>query len=117
MIEALKPPRLKGGTVESIGTTSIGCGPAGCTVVLGLANALYLSRNVPESVSNRTLKVLKFRNFGDSWNVLRQHQRLLLFLVGLMAFSSKASDFPTSDQRPTVSTVIISMKTSFRFRL
>ena len=37
------------GTVESIGNHFYRvCGPAGCTVVMGLSNALYLSRNVPE---------------------------------------------------------------------
>ena len=37
------------GTVESIGNHMYHvCGPAGCTVVMGLSNALYLSRNVPE---------------------------------------------------------------------
>ena len=36
------------GTVESIGNHLYRvCGPAGCTVVMGLSNALYLSRNVP----------------------------------------------------------------------
>ena len=37
------------GTVESIGHHFYRvCGPAGCTVVMGLSNTLYLSRNVPE---------------------------------------------------------------------
>ena len=36
------------GTVESICNQYQVCGPAGCTVVMGLSNALYLSRNVPE---------------------------------------------------------------------
>ncbi len=37
------------GTVESIGNHLYRvCGPAGCTFVMGLSNALYLSRNVPE---------------------------------------------------------------------
>ena len=37
------------GTVESIGKHPYQvCGPAGCTVVMGLSNALYLGRNVPE---------------------------------------------------------------------
>ena len=38
------------GTVESLGSQLYRvCGPAGCTVVQGLSNALSLSRNVPES--------------------------------------------------------------------
>ena len=38
------------GTVESIGHHFYRvCGPAGCTVVMGLSNALYLSRNIPEA--------------------------------------------------------------------
>lgn len=38
------------GTVESIGNHFYRvCGPAGCTVVMGLSNALYLSRNIPEA--------------------------------------------------------------------
>ena len=52
MTEALKLPySVQGrGTVESIGNHFYRvCGPAGCTVVMGLSNALYLSRNVPES--------------------------------------------------------------------
>ena len=28
------------------------CGPAGCTVVMEVSNALYLSRNVPEVEHN-----------------------------------------------------------------
>ncbi len=37
------------GTVEAIGNHSYRvCGPAGCTVVMGVSNALYLSHNVPE---------------------------------------------------------------------
>ena len=41
------------GTVESIGNHLYRvCGPAGCTVVMGLSNALYLSRNVPEVEHN-----------------------------------------------------------------
>ena len=37
------------GTVESIGNHMYRvCGPAGCTVVMGLSNALNLSRNVPD---------------------------------------------------------------------
>ena len=54
MTEALKLPySVQGrGTVESIGNHFYRvCGPAGCTVVMGLSNALYLSRNVPESAS------------------------------------------------------------------
>ena len=54
MTEALRLPySVQGrGTVESIGNHFYRvCGPAGCTVVLGLANALYLSRNVPKPVS------------------------------------------------------------------
>ena len=54
MTEALKfPYSVQGrGTVESIGNHFYRvCGPAGCTVVMGLSNALYLSRNVPESAS------------------------------------------------------------------
>ena len=42
------------GTVESIGHHFYRvCGPAGCTVVMGLSNALYLSRNVQEVGRNR----------------------------------------------------------------
>tara|TARA_B000000565_G_scaffold245610_1_gene213565 strand:+ start:1102 stop:1284 length:183 start_codon:yes stop_codon:yes gene_type:complete len=38
------------GSVESIGNHFYRvCGPAGCTVVMGLSNALYLSRNIPEA--------------------------------------------------------------------
>jgi hypothetical protein len=38
------------GTVESIGHHFYRvCGPAGCNVVMGLSNALYLSRNIPEA--------------------------------------------------------------------
>ena len=54
MTEALKLPyAVQGrGTVEHIGNHFYRvCGPAGSTVVQGLANALYLSRNVPESIS------------------------------------------------------------------
>ena len=41
------------GTVESIGNQLYRvCGPAGCTVVMGLSTALYLSRNVPEVEPN-----------------------------------------------------------------
>ena len=41
------------GTMESIGNHLYRvCGPAGCTVVMGLSNALYLSRNVPEVEHN-----------------------------------------------------------------
>ena len=48
-------PEQGRGTVEFLGNHRYRvCGPAGCTVVVGLSNALYLSRNVPESViSNR----------------------------------------------------------------
>ena len=51
MAEALRLPySVQGnGTVESIGNHLYRvCGPAGCTVVMGLSNALYLSRNVTE---------------------------------------------------------------------
>ena len=51
MAETLRLPySVQGnGTVESIGNHLYRvCGPAGCTVVMGLSNALYLSRNVPE---------------------------------------------------------------------
>ena len=42
------------GTVESIGNHFYRVfGPAGCTVVMGLSSALYLSRNVPEVEHNR----------------------------------------------------------------
>ena len=54
MTEALKLPySVQGrGTVEPIGNHFYRvCGPAGCTVVMGLSNALYLSRNIPESGS------------------------------------------------------------------
>ena len=54
MTEALKfPYSVQGrGTVESMGNHFYRvCSPAGCTVVMGLSNALYLSRNVPESAS------------------------------------------------------------------
>lgn len=38
------------GTVQPLGHNEYRvCGPAGCTVVKGYANALYLSRNVPEA--------------------------------------------------------------------
>ena len=52
MTEALNLPfPVQGrGSVESIGNHLYRvCGPAGCTVVMGLSNALYLSRNVPEA--------------------------------------------------------------------
>ena len=51
MAETLRLPySVQGnGTVESIGNHLYRvCGPAGCTVVMGLSNALYLSRNVPD---------------------------------------------------------------------
>ena len=51
MAETLRLPYyVQGnGIVESIGNHLYQvCGPAGCTVVMGLSNALYLSRNVPE---------------------------------------------------------------------
>ena len=51
MAEALRLPYSVqcNGTVELIGNHLYRiCGPAGCTVVMGLSNALYLSRNVPE---------------------------------------------------------------------
>ena len=51
MAETLRLPySVQGnGTVESIGNHLYRvCGPAGCTVVMGLSNALYLGRNVPE---------------------------------------------------------------------
>ena len=54
MTEALKLPySVQGrGTIESLGNHFYRvCGPSGCTVVMGLSNALYLSRNVPESAS------------------------------------------------------------------
>jgi len=54
MTEALNLPYpVQGrGSVESIGNQLYRvCGPAGCTVVMGLSNALYLSRNVPEAVT------------------------------------------------------------------
>ncbi|QNI48119.1 hypothetical protein SynA1825c_01449 [Synechococcus sp. A18-25c] len=54
MTEALKfPYSVQGrGTVEPMGNHWYRvCGPAGCTIVMGLSNALYLSRNVPESVT------------------------------------------------------------------
>ncbi len=54
MTEALKLPySVQGrGTVEPIGNHFYRvCGPACCTVVMGLSNALYLSRNIPESGS------------------------------------------------------------------
>ena len=54
MTEELKLPfSVQGrGSVELIGKHLYRvCGPAGCTVVMGLANALYLSRNVPEAGS------------------------------------------------------------------
>jgi hypothetical protein len=38
------------GTLQPLGRNEYRvCGPAGCTVVKGYANALYLSRNVPEA--------------------------------------------------------------------
>ena len=49
MAETLRLPySVQGnGTVESIGNHLYQvCGPAGCTVVMGLSNALYLSRNM-----------------------------------------------------------------------
>ena len=52
MAETLRLPySVQGnGTVESIGNHLYRvCGPAGCTVVMGLSNALYLSRNVPHN--------------------------------------------------------------------
>ena len=55
MAEALRLPySVQGnGTVESIGNHLYRvCGPAGCTVVMGLSNALYLSRKVPEVEHN-----------------------------------------------------------------
>ena len=55
MAETLRLPySVQGnGTVESIGNHLYRvCGPAGCTVVMGLSNALYLSRNVPEVEHN-----------------------------------------------------------------
>ena len=40
------------GTLQPLGRNEYRvCGPAGCTVVKGYANALYLSRNVPEADS------------------------------------------------------------------
>ena len=54
MTEALNLPYpVQGrGTIESIGNHFYRvCGPVGCTVVMGLSNALYLSRNVQESVT------------------------------------------------------------------
>ena len=42
------------GAVESIGNHLYRvCVQAGCNVVMGLSNALYLSRNVPEVEHNR----------------------------------------------------------------
>ena len=61
MTEALNLPfPVQGrGSVESIGNHLYRvCGPAGCTVVMGLSNALYLSRNVPEA---ETLSQQKLR--------------------------------------------------------
>ena len=55
MAETLRLPySVQGnGTVESIGNHLYRvCGPVGCTVVMGLSNALYLSRNVPEVEHN-----------------------------------------------------------------
>ncbi len=55
MAETLRLPySVQGhGTVELIGNHLYGvCGPAGCAVVIGLSNALYLSRNVPEVEHN-----------------------------------------------------------------
>ena len=55
MAETLRLPySVQGnGTVESIGNHLYRvCGPAGCTVVMRLSNALYLSRNVPEVEHN-----------------------------------------------------------------
>ena len=55
MTETLRLPySVQGnGTVESIGNHLYRvCGPAGCTVVMELSNALYLSRNVPEAEHN-----------------------------------------------------------------
>ena len=55
MAETLRLPYSVQGnvTVESIGNHLYRvCGPAGCTVVMGLSNALYLSRNVPEEGHN-----------------------------------------------------------------
>ena len=51
MAETLRLPySVQGnGNVESIGNHLFRvCVPAGCTVVMRLSNALYLSRNVPE---------------------------------------------------------------------
>ena len=51
MAETLRLPySVQGnGTEEAIGNHLYRvCGPAGCTVVMGLSNALYLSRNLPE---------------------------------------------------------------------
>jgi len=40
------------GTLQPLGRNEYRvCGPAGCTVVKGYANALYLSRNVPEAIA------------------------------------------------------------------
>ena len=54
MTEALRIPNPEQGrgTVESVGNDLYRvCGPEGCTVVMGLSNALYLSRNVANTVT------------------------------------------------------------------
>ena len=55
MAETLRLPySVQGnGTAESIRNRLYRvCGPAGCTVVMGLSNAHYMSRNVPEAEHN-----------------------------------------------------------------
>lgn len=56
MTEALNLPHPEQslGTVESVGNHLYRvCGPEGCTVVMGLPNALYLSRNIADVVTTR----------------------------------------------------------------
>ena len=48
----IRHPEQGRGTVESVGNHLYRvCGPEGCTVVMGLSNALYLSRNVADTVT------------------------------------------------------------------
>ena len=58
MAETLRLPYSveDNGTMASIGNHLYRvCGPAGYIVVMGLSNALYLSRNVPEGEHNHRL--------------------------------------------------------------
>ncbi len=54
------------GTVEAIGNHSYRvCGPAGCTVVMGVSNALYLSHNVPE-VEREITHLISHRSYPEN---------------------------------------------------